>query len=87
MKTAKEWIQSKTHCVKQKVITDRFKEADIVAIQLDAIKDYNRLKRASLELARICKEHAKTSTGRQRDLYSAVVLFEDATGLKVETEP
>lgn len=48
---------------------------------------YNTLKRASIELARICKEHAKTSTGRQRDLYSAVVLFEDATGFKVETKP
>lgn len=46
---------------------------------------YNTLKRASIELARICKEHV--TSGRRHDLYSAVVLFEDATGLKVETEP
>lgn len=45
----------------------------------------DNLKRASLELARICKEHV--TSGRRHDLYSAVVLFEEATGLKVETEP
>lgn len=64
---------------------EMFYECEVEAKIKKEKRKYNRLKRASLALARICKEHV--TSGRRHDLYSAVVLFEDATGLKVETEP
>jgi hypothetical protein len=39
VKSAREWIDSKTHLASKNVVTDRFEVADILAIQTDARAD------------------------------------------------
>lgn len=71
MKTPEEWIASKTHCANKLVITDRFKEADIAAIQSDALAAGERKGRIAglreaadrdINIANGLPKHQKAST-------------------------
>jgi hypothetical protein len=61
MKTAQEWIDAKTHCVRKNVITDRFTQRDIAAIQVDALREAAAmLERLSNRIEREFGSHVKS---------------------------
>jgi hypothetical protein len=81
MKTAQEWVKSKTHCPNDKnVVTDRFKEFDIVAIQTDSRADLlTRIQslEATIEACRSALERLNTPiyiTFQETDRLIAVAL-------------
>ena len=54
MKTAAEWIQTKTHLVNKNVVTSRFTKADIRRIQDDAHADGYR--NGMLRASELCRD-------------------------------